>query len=108
MCRYLIFRLNKWKLMFDKDTAEAQRLCDVGTDHYCSKSCNRCSDSQNVVMLVGGRMNSQNWYVNPVFMALNGSLPSCLASVKNDFGNGLTKPRLPGLFINQGEELGIF
>ena len=67
--------------MFDtlslcKDTAEAQRLCDVGTDHYCSKSCNRCSDSQNVVMLVGGRKNSQNWYVNPVFMALNGSFPA--------------------------------
>ena len=90
-------------------TAEAQRLCDVGTDHYCSESCNRCSESQNVVMFVGGRSTQSgsgtNWNLNPSFMALNGSLPACLSSTKNDIHSSLTKIRTPAFFMNQGLDL---
>ena len=92
-----------------KDTAAAQRMCDAGTDHYCSKTCNKCgqyTDSQNLVMLVGGRKNGDEYYLNPSFFSLNGSsLPACLDSTKNDIHPSLSKTRTPALFTNQGETI---
>ena len=54
-------------------------------------------------MLVGGKSNGQNWYLSPRFFSLNGSLPACLASTKNDIHSSLTKIRAPGIFINKSE-----
>ena len=84
--------------------AEAQQLCDIGTDHYCSKSCNKCPDSQNIVMLVGGSPTNgpNNFRLNPTFFSLNGSLPACLASPKNDIDSSIPRMRTPGLFVNKG------
>ena len=87
-----------------QDTVEAQRVCDIGTDHYCSKACNRCPDSQNVIMLVGGRKSGNNWYLNPRFFPLNGSLPACLDSTKSDIHSSLSQIRTPAIFVNQSED----
>ena len=86
------------------DPAEAQRMCDIGSDHYCSKSCNRCPESQNVVMLVGGswEQGANTFRLNPTFFSLNGSLPACLASPKNDIDSSIPRMRTPGLFVNKG------
>ena len=87
--------------------ALANKFCDDGSDHYCSITCNRCQEGQNIIMLVGGfqRKPSRQWMLNPTFFALNGSLPSCLNSTKNNITNdgSLSRIRSPGLFTNQGD-----
>ena len=91
------------------DVALADKFCDDGSDHYCSITCNRCQESQNIIMFVGGfqRKPVRQWMLNPTFFALNGSLPSCLNSTKNNITNdgSHTRIRSPGLFINQGDIL---
>ena len=91
------------------DSAMAQEMCDAGSDHYCAVSCDRCPDSQHVMMLVGGHQSrpTNQWMMNPTFFALNGSLPACLNSTKNDIVNdgSLNKIKSPGLFTNQSEIL---
>ena len=75
-------------------------------DHYCSVTCNTCPDKQNIIMIVGGHQTSpsKQWMLNPTFFSLNGSLPTCLASTKNNITNDgtLNKLKNPALFTNQG------
>ena len=103
------FHSKNFNLYIPIDVVLAKEFCDVGSDHYCSVTCNRCQESQNIIMLVGGyqRKPSRQWMLNPTFFALNGSLPSCLNSTKNNITNdgSHTKIRSPGLFINQGDIL---
>ena len=104
---------NPWLVMeyypLCSDSALAQEWCDGGSDHYCSVSCNRCPASQDVIMLVGGKgqVNGkgtpQEWILNPTFISLNGSLPACYASAKNDIDSSLSEIQSPALFTNQGE-----
>ena len=96
-------------IFLQTDSAYAQGMCDAGSDHYCSITCNRCSDSQNIIMLVGGfrRSPSKQWMLNPTFFSLNGSLPTCLASIKNNISmdSSHNKIKSPALFTNQGDIL---
>ena len=89
------------------DSALAQETCDMGLDHYCSVACNKCPDSQNIIMFVGGFTKSptRQWMLNPTFFALNGSLPNCLASPKNDITSDTSynKYITPALFTNKGD-----
>ena len=90
------------------DSALAQEMCDAGSDHYCSVTCNRCSDSQNIIMLAGGfqQSPSKQWMLNPTFFALNGTLPACLASTKNDINDtSLNKIKMPSLFTNPSKNV---
>ena len=60
-------------------------------------------------MLVGGswEQGANTFRLNPTFFSLNGSLPACLNSTKNDIVNdgSLNKIKSPGLFTNKGEIL---
>ena len=55
-------------------------------------------------MLVGGSPTNgpHNFRLNPTFFSLNGSLPACLASPKNDIDSSIPRMRTPGLFMNKG------
>ena len=91
-------------------------MCDIGTDHYCPKTCDQCPGSQNVVMLVGGRSgpngqnyNKEDWTNNPSFFSLNGSLPACLSGTKSDIHSSIIRMESgPALFMNQGKDLSVW
>ena len=44
--------------------------------------------------------------LNPTFFALNGSLPDCLSSTKNNISTVLSEIKGPAIFINKGEAEG--